>query len=356
MENRSHTARGNEIGIKDKNGMPKKHDRFTSNEHCTNQEPGKVTSGDNTSSSSDDDDTLSNKSGNGDDGENEDDDVLMDTPMGSFSDTTILPNDNTELKFDCSKDANEPSEETKRDKSHEGSPVFYLEPSEWEKANHKKAMDYYRSTSSPLSSSPKIDDTSSHQIYIPASKPNSCPRIPSPLSLVIPSNGTSSIPKPALPSCRRLLSPQTVYNPLLSRLHQSESMQTLPEYSSCDCTGETGSLNKTGERVRSFSSSSNPKSCHNLYRQSFGSGSFSGRVSPLARSESVFFASPVKRGCVANETMGIPINNRSTGLPQKRIPVSFNHLRHRKTAIPLLCSRSAAMVRYFHISVSEILG
>merc|ERR1712223_1762016 len=108
MENRSQTARGNETGTKDNNGMPNKQDRFVSNELCSNQEPGKVTSGDNTSSSSDDDDTLSNKSGNEEDAENEDDDVLMDTPMGSFSDTTILPNDGTEFKIDGSKDSNQP--------------------------------------------------------------------------------------------------------------------------------------------------------------------------------------------------------------------------------------------------------
>ena len=206
----------------------------------------------------------------------------------------------------------------------------------------KKAMDHYRSASSPLSSTPKGEESASTHNYLSSSKPNSCPRIPSPLSLVIPSNGTSGIKKTTFPPSRRLLSPQTVYNPLLSRLHQSESMQSLPEDSSCDCTGS----NKIGERVRSFSSSSNQKSCHNIYRQSFGSGSFSGRVSPLARSESVFFASPVKRGCVANDTMGIPINNRSTGQHHKRTPATFNHMRHRKTAIPLLCSRSAAMVRY----------
>ena len=343
MESRSQTSPADKVTS---NKETKSHittkTKVESNDQHATKESENLTLNESNSSSSDDDDTLSNKSDNGQEAENEDDDMSVDTPLGSFSDTSILPNDCTTLKGASSKDLNDPGEDTQRNKSHESSPVFYLEPTEWEKANLKKTMDYYRSTSSPLCTSHHVEDNASHQHYISASKPNSCPRIPSPLSLVIPSNGTSGVKKPAIPSCRRLLSPQTIYNPLISRLHQSESMQTLPEYSSCDCTGP----NKTGERVRSFSSSSNPKSCHNLYRQSFGSGSFSGRVSPLARSESVFFASPVKRGCVVNESNGITITNRSTGQPHKRIPTSFNHLRHRKTAIPLLCSRSAAMVRY----------
>lgn len=118
-------------------------------------------------------------------------------------------------------------------------------------------------------------------------------------------------------------------------------MQTLPECGSWDCN----STNKTGERVRSFSSSSNQRSCNNIYRQSSGSGSFSGLVSPLSRSDNVFFASPVKRGTVVNESMGNTPSNRNNGHNHKRLPTSFHHMRHRKTAIPLLCSRSAAMVR-----------
>ena len=354
METRSHISSEDKSTPKNNNGSnTTSRSNVTANFQSTHHESDRITSGENTNyllSSDDDDDTLSNKSENGEDGENEDGDVLIDTPLGSYNDQNSLPDDTSDFKSGNLEDSNKPINDTKRDQRHEGSPVFYLEPSDWEKANMKKAMDHYRSASSPLSSNPKIEDSASSHNYLTSSKPNSCPRIPSPLSLVIPSNGTSGVKKSTHPPCRRLLSPQTVYNPLLSRLHQSESMQTLPEYSSCDCTGS----NKTGERIRSFSSSSN-KSCNNIYRQSFGSGSFSGRVSPLARSESVFFASPVKRGSVANETMGIPINNRSTGQHHKRSPATFNHMRHRKTAIPLLCSRSAAMVRYLFCITTKLM-
>jgi hypothetical protein len=242
--------------------------------------------------------------------------------------------DRAQLDIVSFKDPNIAHQGLESKSGHESSPVFYLEPSDWEKENIKKTMNYYRSSSSPTSANIKIENNSSSHNYLSTSKPNSCPRIPSPLSLNIPLNNLPGIRKPSIPQSRRLLSPQTIYNPLLNRIHQSESMQTLPECCSCDCIST-----KIGERVRSFSSSSNQRSCNNIYRQSFGSGSFSGQVSPLVsplpRSESAYFASPVKRGSVVN----------ATGHNIKRLPAAFNHMRHRKTAIPLLCSRSAAMVR-----------
>ena len=291
-------------------------------------------------SSDDEDDTLSNILETDNDEDTTDEDVLLEQQLGGDDELSDVFKDNKKLLVPNSQNQNSEGGEALSNISPKESPVFYLEPSDWEKANLRKTMqNNQRSSSTPQSSNVQFENIPNLHNHLIAKKPNSCPRIPSPLSLSIPLNSSTGVRKPNVPQTRRLLSPQTVYTPLLSRMHQSESMQTLPECSSFD-----GNRNQTGERVRSFSSSSNPRSCHNIYRQSFGSGSFSGQVSPLARSESAFFASPVKRGSVVNESMGIPINNRGTSHNLKRPPATINHMRHRKTAIPLLCSRAAVMV------------
>ena len=319
--------------------------------------------------SSDDDDTLSNKTEIGDDERKNKDGRLNKTPFGSHGEESGLSisEDENEFKNSSLEDPDHRYKKKDIHMTHEGSPVFYLEPGDWEKSDLGKIKKNTRSSSSPQSFSPSShlpdNNKSSFTHHLAIKKPNSCPRIPSPLSLTIPSNPGPGARKPIIPpSTRRLFSPQTVYNPLLSRLHQSESMQTLPECDSYECVSP-----QTGERVRSFSSSSNQRISNNNYRQSFGSGSFSGqvsplgRISPLARSESAFFPSPIKRGSIFNESVEMPINNRNTSHNMKRtFPATFNQLRHRKTAIPLLCSRTAVMVRIHSITamhyVYDIIG
>ena len=335
MESRSHTKCVGDGCLSNENGS---HNNVSSNNRKsdplsseqTYEERNRI-SNVSTENSSDDDDTLSNNTENGENAEEKEEEVAIEPEMESQDSVFSEFESSAQSDIDRLKGPDTVQQGVESNTGHEGSPVFYLEPSDWEKENLRKTINYYRSSSSPTSSNMQIENNSISHNYVSTSKPNSCPRIPSPLSLSIPLNNLPGIRKPSIPQSRRLLSPQTVYNPLLNRIHQSESMQTLPECCSCDCIST-----KIGERVRSFSSSSNQKSCNNIYRQSFGSGSFSGHVhSPLSRSESAYFASPVKRGSVVN----------ATGHNIKRLPAAFNHMRHRKTAIPLLCSRSAAMVR-----------
>ena len=315
-ENGSHKNVSSNNRKRDSLGLGHASEEMNQTENTTNE------------NSSDDDDTLSNNTENDEDEKNteEEEDVVIEPAMESQD--SVFSEFQNRASF---KGPNTIHQVVDSSSGNDGNPVFYLGPSAWEKENLRKTINCYRSTSSPTPSNMQIENNSSSHSHVSTSKPNSCPRIPSPLSLNIPLNNLPGIRKPSIPQSRRLLSPQTVYNPLLNRIHQSESMQTLPECCSCDCIST-----KIGDRVRSFSSSSNQRSCNNIYRQSFGSGSFSGQVHPpLSRSESAYFASPVKRGSVVN----------ATGHNIKRLPAAFNHMRHRKTAIPLLCSRSAAMVR-----------
>ena len=320
------------------------------------------TSEDNTGgNSTDDDDTLSNKTEPGDDEINV-----------ACEKTINLPVENIEEESSFSEDSNEfairipgripPHCHDKTNNVPEGSPpVFYLEPGDWEPPKSNLTMPRNCSSPSLLYSTTQGDSKYSSGNHRYVSKPNNCQRIPSPLSLSPPCSSISGLRKPIIQQSRRLLSPQTLYNPLLSRLHQSESMQTLPECGNFNCSDT-----KTGERVRSYSSSSNQRSCHNLYRQSFGSGSYSGPLSPLSTSGSIFFTSPVKRGSIVNDSMAIPTNNKANGHNLIRRQVfsvptvsnnnsgvminrnSMNYVRQRKTAIPLLCSRAVVMVRTIH--------
>ena len=163
------------------------------------------------------------------------------------------------------------------------------------------------------------------------------------------------------PSKSRLQSPLAIQNPLLGRLHHSESMQTLHEYESYNYHDK-----KKAARVRSYSSSSNPKSCYSLYRQSFGSGTFSGPpISPHSSNTSARVISPIKRRSTVNDFMSMPtyaqgnshnsmrrqLFTTSNGLNGNGIIPGRNSLnsgRQRKTAIPILCSRAAVMVSSYN--------
>ena len=308
--------------------------------------------------SSDDDETLSDITETGEDVEKVAEDMILNSPLGDNENDSNTDKSCNDLSIEQLEGI---SENDKSRSTHEGSPVFYLEPGDWEKPDYNPTME--RNSFSPLpqffnAQGEKRCSSVKHSSLLKSSKSQ---RVPSPLCFSPPRGTLSALRKPIIQQSRRLPSPQTLYNPLISRLHQSESMQTLPE-----CNSYQFSDTKTSERVRSYSSSSNRPSCHNLYRQSFGSGSYSGTLSPLSISGNLFFTSPVKRGSIINDSMTIPTIGNANGqnlLRREEFPVqnivnniggiqnrnSTNSVRHRKTAIPLLCSRAAVMVRKLDI-------
>ena len=246
--------------------------------------------------------------------------------------------------------------------NHENHSVFYLEPEDWQKSDRDSTVASTSTSSSPLLlAHQEVAKTILLNSTI-APQYKNCQQLASNRSIDPFTSHTFGVKQAASlqPLKSRLQSPLTIQNPLLSRLHHSESMQTLHEYESYNFR-----YKKKAARVRSYSSSSNPKSCYSLYRQSFGSGTFSGPISPRSLNTNACVISPIKRRSTVNDFMAMPTNGQGNSHNSMRRQLfttsnglngngtlpgrsALNSGRQRKTAIPVLCSRAAVMVSSYH--------
>ena len=189
--------------------------------------------------------------------------------------------------------------------TREKSPVFYLDPVDWAR------------TESPIPT----------RCTSPLSRP-ALKTIPS-VTINKPYHGHGK------PHNRLLYSPPGLR---IGRLQQSESLETLPEHSrlrngTIQQPPDIFTFNNHPNRIRSLSTSGHSKSTTkpHLHRQSFGSGSS-------------LITSPIKRGTTVEDRPYFPLEKH--GVTRKlSAPLVGDNSRLRKTAIPIICARAAAMVK-----------